>query len=399
MHTIKIKKIDIITIILLVGFTPFSLCTIFFSLLKNSKLSIIIFSILVSWVSYSYKPFKEYDKTRHFEFFNYVQNMDFNEFWQYTMSISPDFVFYTIMYLFNQLGLSFHQFVFFITLITTTLILLVLHKKKSKINFCSYFMSFIGLVLTVFSLYYLDLFSGMRFYLSTSFFVLALSLKEDGKQYLSYFLIFVSLITHFGIFIIFTVYFLYNFVKYINFNYLKAILILTLLLSLFSENYLSIVGKLGFSGVLNNKIHAYLGQKEVLDVTITQGRIIFNFLNTFWLYVLNLYIVFFSRRSNSNYFYMVIIALAITNLFIPFIEIFTRYALVVKILMSIYIFDSFRSINKILIIIFAILFFSSTIGHILVISSNLIEIFIPNIENMALPIRLITEPYKYEDIR
>lgn len=390
-----IKKIDAINLIMVLAFTPISILTLFFSFLKNSKMSVFLYSLFLALLSYSYKPYVEYDKTRHYEMYNYVKTLSFNDFWGYVTSFSPDFLFYLFLHLGGKLGISFHHIVFLCTFVTILLIFSILNEEKRKIT-TNLFNNVVMSIIVICSVYYLDVLSGIRFYLAASFFLYGLHLLSKGNIFSLVFLV-LSIITHFAIILVLPLCLFCYWYKFVNFYFLKLAIIVSLCLSFLVPSGVQFLGGLG--GALGYKIQAYLLIETQIVESATLSRKIFDFVNIFWFYVLNIYSLFFLKRNNSMYCCMMLITLCLSNVFILFPEVFTRYALLVRVFLVLFLLERFSSTYGRVHILFLITLLLSTVSQIVVIFPSLWDALFGNLENSVSFIRLIQMPYGFEDIR
>lgn len=391
----QIKKIDAVNFIMVLAFTPFATLTLFFSFLKSSRISIFLYSLFVALISYSYKPYAGYDKTRHYEMYNYVKTLSFTDFWGYVTSFSPDFLFYLLLHFAGKLGISFHHVVFLCTFVTIFLIFFVLNEWKCKVGM-NRFWNVIMSIMVLCSVYYLDVFSGIRFYLAASFFLYGLHLLSKGKVF-SIFFLFLSAITHFSIILVLPLcLFCYSY-KFINFSYLKIAIVLSLGLSFLLPYSVQLFS--GFGGALGYKIQAYLFVESQVVESVGFARKLFDFINIFWFYVLNIYCLFFLKKNKSMYCYIMVVTLCLSNVFILFPDVFTRYALLVRVFLILFIFDRFLDVHGSVKVLFLCLLLSSTLSQVLVIFPSLWEASFGNLENSVSFIRLIQMPYTFEDIK
>lgn len=394
----KIKKIDALNFLLILGVTPISIFTIFLSILKNSRFSVFLYALLISLISYSYKPFFGYDKTRHFMLYEYVKTLDFSSFTAYIFSFSPDFLFYSLLYFGGKVGLSFHHIVATCTFITIYLMMNILQNNiKNYLDVkTSTFSMFIVSLLCVCSIYYLDVLSGIRFYLAASFFLFALHINNKYKLFSLIFL-FLSIATHYSLLLVLPLYFFVNYLQKINIFFLKMSMLLTLILSQFSSQYLDLAEKLGLTGALANKAQSYLSEGELNETS--SMRVLFDIANIAWFYLLELYLIFTKHIKYSNYFFIIMVLLVVNNLFILIPEIYTRYALLIRFLLVIFLIQNLKIIDFRIILIFCLLLILSMLVQILVIYPSLLETLYPKPENITLFIRLIISPYQLTDLR
>lgn len=393
----RIRKIDVINSLMVTCFTPISIFTLFLSILKNSKLSVFLLSLFMALISYSYKPYLGYDKTRHFGLYEYIQPLSFYDFWSYIALFSPDFFFYLVLYCGGKIGLSFHHVVFLCTFVTTFLIFSVVNDEKRKMS-GNIFNNIAVSILMLCSIYYLDVLSGMRFYLAAAFFIYGLHLLSHRKILSAFVFLIFSIITHFSILLVTPLYFLYFFTREISLGAVKFLIILSLLLSLLSSYYMAFFSSFGFGGALDHKMQAYLTYGDTIVQEHSFARKIFDFTNIVWFYILNIACIFSLKKYKGFYFKMMVVTLCVANIFIAFPSVFTRYALLVRVFLVLFLIENFFNTTYKIKYLFIVLLILSTISQIIVIAHPLLDALFPNLESIFFIFRLINEPYSFEDI-
>ena len=367
------------------------------SLANNSKASVILYSLLVSFISFLFRPTLEMDKSRHMYFYDICKNLPFAGFIQLNFQDSPDFIFRLAMYIAATLSIRVHLIFFVVTFFSVYLVFLVYKKYVDNLNIN---IGWLVLLLFITSISYIDILSGMRYTLATAFAFYGYhqGMFNNNRKLGMFWLIF-AVFTHFSTILFAIAYAAMPLLSKLSFNFLRGCLAFTLLFLIVPQDFiLDLFKSIGLGGALNEKVDAYLDVGgEAIQKTFAQNFI--DFFNILWVYVLNAYFIF-KKRSLSRVSILIISLLIVTNLFISFPIIYNRYALFIKMVLVMYLLnehiklENFR-LTKIFVSIFVII----CINQIIILRPSLIEIFTPGIFNWNLFYQLGENNFNLNDLQ
>ncbi|MFV0208655.1 EpsG family protein [Empedobacter falsenii] len=338
------------------------------------------------------------DKYRHMEFYDLVKNMSFSEFLIYNFKDSPDFIFRLLLYIGGSIGIRVHYIFFVITFITIFLFLKVFKKYIESNNIERKYIV-LATLLSLFSISYISVFSGMRNTLALSFIFYGyyLGLIERKKYALFYLLL--GVCTHFSVVLFLFIYLIYPYVKRISITKLRILLFCSLLFIILPKDFLlDFFRSLGLGGALDIKANAYLIQKESSTIKSFSEKII-EFFDSIWIYLLSIYLIIKSQKRSEFYIVLLLLLISI-NIFISMPIIFNRYALFVKLILVLFLIQNEIKFDKIKFSFFyLILFLVNCLFQIIVMRPGLIEIFDPSFLNWSFIYSIIENNFTVNDIR
>lgn len=303
------------------------------SLYKKTRFSYFFYSLIIAFISSRFVPTIEMDKSRHIDFFNLLKNISFDQFLIVNFEGSPDFIFALILFLGSKIGFSVDFLVFMMTFLTVYLIFKVYFKIIDRLAIDRFM--FIVVCLFVFSISYMDLFSGIRFTLGASFVFYGYYVGLFEKKRISLLWLFLGVFTHFGVLLFVFIFFLFKYIGKIAINKLRFCLILSIFFILISnELLLSFFNLFGLGGAIEGKVDAYINISENEEVLNNAGRFI-AFFNVIWVYIFT-FILIVRKGIEDKFNKIVMFVMICTNVFISFPVIYNRYCLFVKLLLVLY---------------------------------------------------------------
>lgn len=398
MNSITKLKLDFFNIALYLISPILAIPTILISLIYRTKYSIVNYSLLVSYISFSFIPESNWDKVRHIEFYEYVKDMSFAGFFTYNFSETPDFVFGFLLYLGGVLGIRVHFIFFFVTFITIYLVMKVFDDflEQELIINKKYLLLLIPLFLLSFS--YMDIISGFRYALAVSLSIYGIYfglVRKKGIRGLLFILL--GIFTHFSVMMFALLYIAYPILNKIDNRVTKILLLLSFLFILIpQEVYLQIANGLGLENNLQSKASAYLNNENFQQ----DGSFAIAFIRFFdivWIYTLT-FIILINKQTKTIYFTYLVWGLIITNTFISFPIIYNRYALFLKILIALYCADNLiRERKSRHVILFITLFAIVALNQFIVMRNGYFDIFLMP-EKMVFLYQIIENNFSSTDV-
>lgn len=377
------SELDFLNILIYLVAPFLAIPSIIYSLIKKTKLSYFLYSLLIAFISYLYIPTIEMDKSRHIEFYDFSKYLSIKEFLFFNFKDSPDFLFRLLLYIASVNNISFNYIVFFITFITVFLIFKVFYDYL-KNNIIPRF-SIIILLLCVFSLSYIDLLSGIRytFAIAFSFYGLYQTLIKKNKIGLLYLII--GPLIHFSTIIYLIFYFIFPLLNKIKAKYIRLFLLISLGFLLIPQSVLlNIIKGVGLSGAIDVKVNAYLGENNLGEVKETFSTLFIKFFNIVWVVVISIYLLINKKINQSLYYKPLVFLLIFTNVFITIPVIFNRYALFIKLFLVLFLIDTELKKNNIKItLLILIIFVVIGINQMIVMRDGMISMFTPSILNWS----------------
>lgn len=321
------NKITLIDKFLFIFSPILSLPFIFYGIFHKSRVSFLLLSILIGLISFGFFPLETDDKKYYIYLFDTFQYMSFNEFLYSFLKEKPDLIFYCILFLVAQLNLSFGFFSFFVTSITSYLILNVFNKQSyyiidKKKAFCFFIMAFFFLSPT-------DLFSGMRNYLSIAFiFTSFYFFIIENKRVKSLVFLILSVLTHFSSALFVLVYLFYLF---FNSKAVKFLFFVSLVFIFAPKEYiLDVISILNFPEIYSDRGASYLVDGSHMDVNLSEGNLnnlIYYFVRSLWFYCALIFSIV-NIKNNEKSFIFLLCLMTVINLVSSSADMIVRYGLV-----------------------------------------------------------------------
>ena len=329
--------------------SPFlALPSVLYGFINKSKFNLYLFMLIVGLLSAVYIPHIENDKARYYEMYENVKMLDIQGFLAYNYLSNLDFLFQFLIYIASINAINIQYVFFVIAFITIGLffnVFLKLFEQKQlrKVDF-----AFL-ILLCLFSISIEDIFSGIRFMLASAIMLNAyyfISFENKFKK--GIILSFVAILVHFSLLIFVFPVILMFFLKKHDKLILNLFFVSILFILIPQSLLIDVFSKIGFSGVLQEKNNAYLGNEDFVSTSIKEVgeavRIRY-LLYSLWIYVSYIYI-YFTRKIKSNFRTIFLLSFIILNVFWAFPTVFFRYSIFVKIILMCLIIIEFEIVEK-----------------------------------------------------
>jgi hypothetical protein len=315
-------------------FSPFlALPLVLWDTLNKSKGSLLLLTITYALISYLYIPDDADDKFYYIGLFEDFKVLDFDGFLFFIFLEATDFFYYLIFYLYAQIGFSSGFFFFSMTFFTVGISIYVFDKilQTFQLKGKRYFL-FITMLLLSFNL--VNLLSGFRFYLASTFVLLGLYNAFFGrKKSIGLLFLILGIVTHFSA-LLFLV--LYLFILFFNNSQkiIKSFFIFSFIFLIVPNNLmLDMVNNIGLEGIFQKKATGYLDEEgDLVKDGIEQGNsnnLIKVISDNIWLLVV--YIMLMSKKyPNDIYKNLLVISIGLIHIFFMAPDVFFRYSIVTK---------------------------------------------------------------------
>lgn len=375
-----------------------SIPVIIYGMIRGTKLSVFLYSFVVSFISFMYVPNIEMDKARHIEFYDLSLSLNLEQFFVMNFEGSPDFLFRLILFIGANVGISFQVLTFAITFLTVYLIM-----KSYFAVYKRYIVSnryrFLVVTLFVFSISYIDVISGIRYTLAISFLFYGFCSNFLNKNRFAIIWIVLGVLIHFSVVIFAIIYLFSKYLNKIKIKYFRWLLLVSLFFIILpKENVFNLFQSFGFGGTLNEKVDAYLNiQFETHSSSFGQRFI--DFFNILWVYIITIYLLL--RNSTNDYYAkLLILSIALTNIFIAFPVIYNRYALYVKLLLVLYfIVENIKKNDLKIPVIIAVIFCIISLNQVIVMRDGIIPLFVLDLEEGSFINQVIENSFSLNKIK
>lgn len=322
------KKRSLFSIFIFLISPIMSLPVILYNIYCKNKFSINLLVLLLGVISLLYIAPETSDKTRYIGFV--LENSKEN-FWEYLNNIekkgSGDYIAYIYFYLINKLGIPL-QLGFFIATVFTAGVWFSFYKNYLSYEKLIAKEFFVFTMLFFFSFSLLDLISGVRFYMASSFLLLTYHFlfgTRTKKLLPAMLCSLLAVLTHFSSIFFLFLFFLFN----KNKRFYKKIFILSMLFAFIPPTFLYNIIDL-FSYNISTKIEIYLTRE---DVAVT-GFITASFLGKTsyivqYISVAFVYYILLTQKENSFFDSLMYFLCSFNNIFIQFPTVFMRYNIII----------------------------------------------------------------------
>lgn len=349
--------------------SPFlSIPFIFLQIIRKDKNALFLLSLLMGIISYLYVPHISNDKTRYIERYLEFKHLNFQGFIEHLIFTQrPDFIFESFMFLFSFFNFNINLLFFATTTFTFFTIFFVANRLVSVNEHHKYFLLMFFLFFLSFS--FPHLFSGIRFYLGTAFFLWSMYYMIHRKKLLMAVFMFIAIQTHFS-FIAFVVPLLVLYLlPYKNYKIFFICSLGFLILPY------SVIEQILSSGILPQtisfKTELYLYQ----ETEISENLRLLDFLRNFWVYLAFVYLLL-RENDKSLYYNINLLFFAIVNVTHILPVVFMRYSIVLKILfILLLLFDFEKNRRKRTLVFFCIFFILAQLIDIYLLRYNFLESF------------------------
>lgn len=367
-------------------------------LFDQKQNAIILFSLIIAYLSFLYIPSTANDKAYYFELHDKFSSFTFREFIIYLSTSKADFLFYLVIYLFAFLGFSFQLTSLTITFLTIYIILnysfLIM---KNEIQTRSIWILFI--LTLILSISQPHIFSGMRNYLAVAFVFAGyyFAVISNNKIKTIAFCC-LAIFTHFGTAPLALVNVL---LAWFNFQRIIKLVFLCSLIFIFIPRDFLFENLSGFftNEIYSSKISSYLGEKTFLENSLEVGN--FNnylriVLANFWYWIGLVYVLYNFKNNESKSFIALLAYFAVCNVFYSAPDIFVRTSLFVEIILILSIFESAEFKKKSFIYIFSFYILLNSLFDIVTLRGNYYKSYV-KAEAVFLPVTSINERIDHKD--
>lgn len=350
-----------------------------FFIIRGSRfaLNMLIFSL--GLVGYIFVPSFTNDKTRYYERYEILKDLDFGGYVSYLIvQARPDFIFESLNFLFATSNLNI-QILFF--LINTFSIYTIFRITDLITNYFSYNKyRKVCFFLILFSFALQHLYSGIRFTFATCIFLWAIYYWQYKKElHKSIILILITVFTHFSMALPIGIFICYK--LFPHFNY-KSIYIISFVFLIVPKELLSQLFNLfqineGYS----TKVDLYVNQDDFITQNFENNvsSVIVYYIRNAWIFLGYIMLFFTKREKNNHILQILFLFFAMVNVFYAFPTIYSRYLILVKFIFTIFlILRHLRIGNNKLTYIYLFLYFLTTVVDIYVIRPNFIATLYDN---------------------
>lgn len=330
---------------------PFLLIDVY----NKKKNGLIMLSFFIGVCVYLFLPHELMDSASRYKLYYDFKGVSLNQFYDEYLVFRPDFIFYSLIYLFAYFNIKYQILLFIFGVFNIGVPLYIFDKliDKNKLSRKEYFQSVLLVFLSI-SLTFL--FSGIRQLLAFNLILISFYFylyKANFRAFLVF--SFLAIITHFSAFIFPFVILSINKINYRFILLLSIIFILALLL--FPKDYIQtlFLNIETNSEIYNEKIEAY-SNTSIFNLTTTNATIIAKYLKDLWFYFFLIFLFTNNFNKKSNLFKVVLGVLIPIILFLTFPGISGRYISFLKIIASFVIITSFIHKKSFWFYLFLILF-------------------------------------------
>lgn len=379
-------------------FLVFPLLSVPFLLLKLrrglDKGVILITSLLVGILSYKYIPSITNDKVDYIERYFAFSTYSFEDLVdRYNSGLITDFIFDFIIFAFARLDINFNYMFLVLTSFTVFSILLFLKKTISKLTGSRYKYNIIYFVLGLLIFSLGTLFSGVRFYFASSFFIWSIYyLFIDRKVIISTLFFAVAILTHFSFaFFLPGVLFILFKPNLLNLKILLAVSLAFILLP--KDSMTSILNLVELPESYSSKVMDY----STLERQTTDNANFLILLNNLWLYFLYFFLLFINKENKSKIYLILVVFLSLVNITYSVPTIFNRYTVIIKLFLVLYLIylHIHKNIKKEYFYFFIFLFVINTLVSMYILRLNILASY--RLSDMWIIINIFSKQNNPED--
>lgn len=371
---INVKKHTLESIILFL-LSPF--LTLFFQIyyvIKGSKFALNTSIVTLGLIGYIFVPSLTNDKTRYYERYEVLKNLNLKGFYDYLLITNrPDFFFEFLNFLFASNNINI-QILFFI--LNTFSIYTIFRISDLVTNYFKGNKRLVCFLLILFSFAVQHLYSGIRFTFASCILLWGIYFFQFKKaKLLGVILLLLSITTHFSMLAMALVFIFYVLFKNVNFKYVFYFSFIFLLIP---KDILSqIFFMIDFNSGYETKVGAYIADDDFITQNFDTNfsSIIVYYARNIWIYIAYIYLIFESKSKNNAFLQLLFIFIAALNLFYAFPTVFSRYLIIIKFLFTIYLIFKYLNNKRGVVFLFLGLYLISFIVDLYVLRPNLIETF------------------------
>lgn len=353
-----------------------------FFLIKGSRFALKIFIFTLGLIGYIYVPSYSNDKTRYYERYEVFKGINFEGFIGHlVITKRPDFFFEALNYIFAILNVNI-QLLFL--LINTFSIYTVFKLSDLITNYFASNKRLVSFLLILFSFAIQHLYSGIRFTFASCIFLWGVYFFEFKKNKTKGALILLlSLVTHFSMLALVLTFVLFQLFKRFNFKYIFYISFLFLLIP--KEALFQLFGVFSLGDGYASKVDSYVHGDDFITQNFDNNfsSVIVYYARNLWIYFAYLYLIIQSKNRSNRFLQLILLYVALVNVFYAFPTVFSRYLILIKFLFTIYLISNYLSNKKKWPLVFLILYFITFCVDLYVIRPNLNATFM-NSSNFTL---------------
>ncbi|WP_312697184.1 EpsG family protein [Sphingobacterium mizutaii] len=342
---LTIKKNRFESLLLLILIPILSIPSIILQIIRKDKWGGYSLGIIVGLIGFLYVPSLPNDKARYYERYEIYDSLSFDGFVDFIIQLKkPDFIFDFGIYLFSRFNIPFEFFFFFLSCICIILPLKIINELiqigKVKMNYS--YLSIVSILVISFSLP--GLYSGARFTLGLTVFVYGLiKFLIFQKRKSGLLIILLSTQIHFSLLFLCPSLLLFN-NKILEKLPFRALFIISFIFFLIPSSVITqLFGFLSFSESLSNKTTLYTEGTDFVSQNFdsNEGSYAMFIIRGLWYYFMIITLLIFGKKLIFNDVSAVFVKLLyflifLSNLTYGFPTIFTRYILVVKLVLTIF---------------------------------------------------------------
>ena len=319
-------KINMDRSLLLFLFSPwFCLATIFQDIYHRKSVGFVLLAAIFGVLSYLYVPSNSADKSYYFNLHQYFSEISFAQGMDYIRTRMTDMVFYILILISAQVGLSLSVLSGLVTFFTI-LIIFFIYQSAIESQPISRLMALLGLLTLIGTLSLPTLFSGIRFYLGVSFALLGIYLVLlSGRGVAGALVLFAATLSHFSMIGIAVIVMTYAVVG--RPHRLLSVLYLSSFYFVFGGelNVLLLIPLIDLDPLYLEKALSYMHEKEF--VISNRGHEIYLFFKGLWFYLVSWYALINLNNRDNPWYSALLLILILCNGTYAFPYIFSRFAM------------------------------------------------------------------------
>lgn len=356
------------------------------AIFKNKKNGLLLLALFYGIISYLYIPHFTNDKVRYLEDFRDYKFLDFDVFLTDKVSMRIDFLLHIIIFILSKIGLGFNFIISVVTTITVGIWLYVFDNFFKNFGLNNKF-RLLGFLMLLIAISYSDLLSGIRFYFSFAFVLLAYYhyfIRKKNIFVLAF--LFTAVFIHFSS-LLFVIVLLFHIILRKRSKLLSVLVLLTLVFLIFNPSVnLSRINFFIFSDSLLEKKNAYFENEDLIESGIQNNisHLYIYIISLLW-YIYFIYYSFFRLSKESRFKILVLLLIGLLSVLSSYPTVFSRYLLALKIISIVVIFENEYKIRRVKSInVLGFLFLLGLLTNLTVIRENIYQSYF-NSYNLTLP--------------
>ena len=365
-----------------------------YGICRKSNYSLFLFVLTIGGLlSYLFIPYADEDRARYYSLYLELEKMSWSEVFQFLATL-PDFSIYLYYALMAKMGFYF-QFATAILNALSVGVIFFVFRKLTENQYKNYFLYFIFICLAI---SYVNLFAGIRFYLSATFILLAFYYRFFERKKLNGFIFLILAVSvHYSSALFIAVYcttiLLENRPRWAK---LLFIISFSFLLIPRSE-ILTQFEVFGIGETMDDKLEFYLGSEDHIESgweINSNAKIVF-LLRSFWLVLAYCYLLFTIKRT-SRFRTILYCTVFFISIFYQAPTVFDRYLNLFKLLFALHIIvDSIKTGKLKVLYLFLCCFFIDFAIQIYTMRYELSASYF-NLDTLFLPLGLFKEITEFD---